>query len=255
MCSPIPYSQMSGFNPRSPCGERRPQPQAPGQGSPVSTHAPLAGSDSLLIVADRDRTFLPTLPLRGATRCWPCTGPGRRSFYPRSPCGERPSASSRYSGSRRFLPTLPLRGATHSGRVPPWVVILFLPTLPLRGATDERRNGAAKRSQFLPTLPLRGATHAGAHRHLPRAVSTHAPLAGSDPARIGCSCRTGGFYPRSPCGERPLPGPRPRRCPAGFNPRSPCGERHASQSVAPRLSRFQPTLPLRGATRDQGRQP
>ena len=61
---------------------------------------------------------------------------------------------------------------------------------------------------------------------LRRLVSTHAPLAGSD--------RT----------------PRGRSCPyRGFNPRSPCGERHGQIVVFHDLFKFQPTLPLRGATR------
>ena len=37
-----------GFNPRSPCGERRHRVPSAMVGDPVSTHAPLAGSDALL---------------------------------------------------------------------------------------------------------------------------------------------------------------------------------------------------------------
>ena len=57
-------------------------------------------------------------------------------------------------------------------------------------------------------------------------VSTHAPLAGSDDAL-----------------------PRHFLLDDGFNPRSPCGERPAKRRIADEFAMFQPTLPLRGATR------
>ena len=55
------------------------------------------------------------------------------------------------------------------------------------------------------------------------------------------------FYPRSPCGERPL-------CIAttaasiNFYPRSPCGERPDGASVRLRMNKFLSTLSLRRAT-------
>ena len=106
--------------------------------------------------------------------------------------------------------------------------------------------------QFQPTLPLRGATRI--------------------PQRRPCPYR--GFNPRSPCGERP--GPRTTTAPwPSFNPRSPCGERlrevgrldgsrlvstHAPLAGSDMVTdgklwsfcEFQPTLPLRGATRRTG---
>ena len=77
-------------------------------------------------------------------------------------------------------------------------------------------------------------------------VSTHAPLAGSDPASASMGSVLSCFNPRSPCGERPggvsllardkvsthapLAGSdvtvkASLYLPPGFNPRSPCGER------------------------------
>ena len=56
------------------------------------------------------------------------------------------------------------------------------------------------------------------------------------------------FNPRSPCGERPwLVDSHGMLC-SNFNPRSPCGERHARSVGTTRRTRFQPTLPVRGAT-------
>ena len=78
-------------------------------------------------------------------------------------------------------------------------------------------------------------------------ISIHAPLTGSD---RGCKFRArkwGNFNPRSPYGERPA-----RGCvflqDVNFNPRSPYGERPETRANAARGSRFQSTLPLRGAT-------
>ena len=57
-------------------------------------------------------------------------------------------------------------------------------------------------------------------------ISIHAPLAGSD-RRVGSWCQS----------------------PYDFNPRSPCGERLSRNLPRMSVSRFQSTLPLRGATR------
>ena len=55
---------------------------------------------------------------------------------------------------------------------------------------------------FQPTLPLRGATNANAAVAVLHAVSTHAPLAGSDNNPTAFTAYGAGFNPRSPCGER-----------------------------------------------------
>ena len=55
-------------------------------------------------------------------------------------------------------------------------------------------------------------------------ISIHALLAESDQIENTLCQVVDNFYPRSPCGERPLP----RRLVSGidnFYPRSPCGER------------------------------
>ena len=55
------------------------------------------------------------------------------------------------------------------------------------------------------------------------------------------------FNPRSPCGERPHIVALRNRAEC-FNPRSPCGERQTLVIGADGSYKFQPTLPLRGAT-------
>ena len=55
-------------------------------------------------------------------------------------------------------------------------------------------------------------------------ISIHALLAESDPGKIRIFDDIFYFYPRSPCGERPMPGIR-HISQTHFYPRSPCGER------------------------------
>ena len=127
-------------------------------------------------------------------------------------------------------------------------------------------------SVFQPTLPLRGATHEHGPGGQPQPASTHAPLAGSDVPRVEL------FRDLRVSTHAPLAGSdmpitsAAQPSPFCFNPRSPCGERRARRerrhlrgpvsTHAPlagsdergslrlmRLVQFQPTLPLRGATR------
>ena len=100
-------------------------------------------------------------------------------------------------------------------------------------------------------------------------ISIHTPLAGSDFRSLPKKLTPENFNPHSPCGERPgsmmSPGFR-----SDFNPHSPCGERPTtipSNTPSPTISihtplagsdvvkycyrwqsKFQSTLPLRGAT-------
>ena len=166
-----------------------------------------------------------------------------------------------------FLSTLPARGATvwtplHS------VLLLFLSTLPARGATTAP-GGIRRLDVFLSTLPARGATERAALRIYRQRISIHAPREGSDvplprPRRVrrisihapregsdtGCpdrrACRAD-FYPRSPRGERPLPGMLPY-WQGNFYPRSPRGERPLPVGEINVSTQFLSTLPAGGAT-------
>ncbi len=103
------------------------------------------------------------------------------NFYPRSPCGERRPRFSGIAPHIYFYPRSPC------GERPPSMVrqpatSRFLSTLSLRRATSLIRIIGFSGKVFLSTLSLRRATntissriHRGQH-----------------------------FYPRSPCGERPL---------------------------------------------------
>ena len=85
--------------------------------------------------------------------------------------------------------------------------VLFLSTLSLRRATTIMQNVIFMPRKFLSTLSLRRATLSGAL----------------------CGLIIKNFYPRSPCGERPL-----RQLQSAlrrdFYPRSPCGERRMTHT-------------------------
>ena len=73
---------------------------------------------------------------------------------------------------------------------------------------------------------MRGATQPLARPLVAPAISTHAPRAGSDIPVFFCLIAN-----------------------THFNPRSPCGERLSCVLTSFSATRFQPTLPVRGATR------
>ena len=199
-CGQIKIVKGWNFNPRSPCGERRGisqatertrefQPTLPVRGatrdstaplghSPISTHAPRAGSDLTRPPKWRmQQKFQPTLPVRGAT---PTTFPRLTSgiFQPTLPVR---GATIRFRGSRagsQFQPTLPVRGATlshHDAKHIP-----HISTHAPRAGSDMWLTRWSVSTTFQPTLPVRGATQS-----------------------MGLSIVSPPYFnPRSPCGER-----------------------------------------------------
>ena len=147
------------------------------------------------------------------------------NFNPRAPCGARP----RHPGQclvGRFI-------STHA---------------PLAGRDDHPGPHGPCPPQFQPTRPLRGATTSSRRRSRLMGISTHAPLAGRDPPPMMICWIIPYFNPRAPCGARRAIFSRFIRF-SYFNPRAPCGAR---QRPPPKITSevlFQPTRPLRGATR------
>ena len=147
----------------------------------ISIHALLAESDPLV---SKNRTafsvFLSTLSLRRATLCW-CWGYRLRChFYPRSPCGERPSFIV-YSITGKCISIHAL----------------------LAESDDKNECTSLAPKPFLSTLSLRRATHNADIFFCNFAISIHALLAESDLIITLRSAKRLDFYPRSPCGERP----------------------------------------------------
>ena len=82
-------------------------------------------------------------------------------------------------------------------------IIAFLSTLSLRRATASSR--AEQPGQRISIHALLAESDSRRYPAiLGRAISIHALLAESDSGAISCSICSSNFYPRSPCGERPL---------------------------------------------------
>ena len=129
--------------------------------------------------------FLSTLSLRRATKCSfgnPCKKP---YFYPRSPCGERPSSTPAVrSKFMHFYPRSPCgerpRALENGFR---WYND-FYPRSPCGERPAFLPADRLSHQDFLSTLSLRSAT-----------------------GLFFCRCvRDPNFYPRSPCGERQMQG-------------------------------------------------
>ena len=127
------------FYPRSPCGERPgTHAQWPTQ-QEISIHALLAESDLYDTYAKVLRVNISIHALLAESddkRCKFSWNDG--NFYPRSPCGERPTDMRQRFIKLGFLSTLSLRRATAVQIIIVIVHALFLSTLSLRRATLER---------------------------------------------------------------------------------------------------------------------
>ena len=145
-------------------------------------------------------------------------------FYPRSPCGERPTKDDQATNTQQISIHALLAESDlilHMARL---TEHLFLSTLSLRRATFIMTITIYIALKFLSTLSLRRATkiavHSDLHSHIsihallaesdarresrqqPAGISIHALLAESDGDKRRKSSNDSDFYPRSPCGER-----------------------------------------------------
>ena len=125
-----------------------------------------------------------------------------RHFYPRSPCGERPTTFNGDFKAGQFLSTLSLRRATAIGRWGTGARDISIHAL-LAESDPPLADGTEPDATFLSTLSLRRAT--------------------------GCRCPPrhwhGGFLSTLSLRRATFRRQRARRGPQHFYPRSPCGER------------------------------
>ena len=168
-----------------------------------------------------------------------------------------------------FQPTLPVRGATSALPHHP-EISLFQPTLPVRGATRPARE-AGGTWRISTHAPRAGSDSCRGRDFILLFISTHAPRAGSDGYIMTSQIYPHIFQPTLPVRGATRIIPKCKRATINFNPRSPCGERQArtctvrcsswisthaprtgsdrvGDMVTGRVSQFQPTLPVRGAT-------
>ena len=172
------------FNPRSPRGERRPGSLAYKAILHVSIHAPRVGSDrETNPVRCAARRFNPRSP-RGERPAASRSGRSMsRSFNPRSPRGERLRRMSAINTPILFQSTLPAWGATCVQRLLHCLPGQFQSTLPAWGATMRTGTLLTTPVRFLSTLPAWGATIPANQEESIGNVSIHAPRVGSDASR------------------------------------------------------------------------
>ena len=168
--------------------------------------------------------FQPTRPLRGAT-AESTTGSSATLFQPTRPLRGATKVLNRIEDSFTISTHAPLAGRDGRKCFLTLLINVFQPTRPLRGATQRPYRVKCRHIRFQPTRPLRGATaltacHSRALNNFnPRApcgarlgvssvcirttfISTHAPLAGRDPASPTAMWKPLNFNPRAPCGAR-----------------------------------------------------
>ena len=191
----------------------------------ISIHAPHAGSDRVLDITMRAASGISIhAPHAGSdTPTWIYCH-NTTNFNPRSPCGERRICYMVSKCKFQFQSTLPMRGATTS-------------------KCPKRHKGG-----FQSTLPMRGATKIRGLSEFTRAISIHAPHAGSDTDCFSTARPKQRFQSTLPMRGATnaleliatiklisIHAPH-----AGSDGRSPYGLR--------RIVAFQSTLPMRGAT-------
>ena len=161
---------------------------------------PVWGATSPFSAHPSPSIFQSTLPVWGATPSPLPTLRHQEYFNPRSPCGERPGWRAGGPPGPDFNPRSPC-GERRGGGKPRPNIENFNP----RSPCGERRINTSNRSiihRFQSTLPVWGATAATAVVFVPPPISIHAPRVGSDNFLITALRTTRNFNPRSPCGER-----------------------------------------------------
>ena len=266
-------SSFPHFYPRSPCGERHNVVSKTVPAGEISIHALLAESDDIgNLTIEGFFISIHALLAESDGKSTTLTRIAWISIHALLAESDHtaPRAGLTYGGGK-FLSTLSLRRATWKKSPPMCFTKHFYPRSPcgerqqtqrlkvsplsisihaLLAESDARaEHHASSQQEFLSTLSLRRAT-------------SQQPLG---------TTRTTYFYPRSPCGERPVFSIPPalilpflstlslRRATieagkidpyhSNFYPRSPCGERQLILVISPHSAPFLSTLSLRRATR------
>ena len=154
---PNAFFMYSDFNPRSPCGERRPPAGWPPLRPPISIHAPRVGSDPASPGAGAVPAISIHAPRVGSDR-WPRAGPSRTAYFnPRSPCGERPwlwHCVSCLAMISIHAPRVGSDGGIHAVSIYPKGISIHAP----RVGSDSLGASPTGIAVFQSTLPVWGAT-------------------------------------------------------------------------------------------------
>ena len=145
----------------------------------ISIHALLAESDFPMLSKNPPAAlFLSTLSLRRATPSAILGIPNQVDFYPRSPCGERPTGGQTFEINLNFYPRSPC-----GERLRPVNVTQIFNHFYPRSPCGERHFADGLKSThwiFLSTLSLRRATPHAIKKSPRSIISIHALLAESD---------------------------------------------------------------------------
>ena len=167
-------------------------------------------------------------------------------FNPRSPWGERPSSTVLYYTICYFNPRSPWgeRQAFTAALTPLNLISIHAP----RGGSDQYvQGGLTDGETFQSTLPVGGATPFKSTTVELRHISIHAPRGGSDTLILVDFSGLINFNPRSPWGERLLPGDT-FDVTTSFQSTLPVGGATTPNTSSLYCGVFQSTLPVGGAT-------
>ena len=145
------------FNPRSPCGERRPRRTGASTMENFNPRSPCGERPIGIRDNVKHRYFNPRSPCGERPPVDNPQGGDFKYFNPRSPCGERPGSNSDFTKSFTISIHAPRVGSDlkQASRLSSWV--LFQSTLPVWGATT-CFCGCPRSYKFQSTLPVWGAT-------------------------------------------------------------------------------------------------
>ena len=170
----------------------------------ISTHAPLAGRDQLPSeVRECDDVFQPTRPLRGATSTQLIADSIMQISTHAPLAGRDPCVARFHRHEQDFNPRAPCGARPVTTPRPQPSTRNFNPRAPCGARPTVWRN-RKRLVQFQPTRPLRGATGRNHKTSQLKEISTHAPLAGRDPQRGRPVFTPPDFNPRAPCGARQI---------------------------------------------------
>ena len=214
------------FNPRSPCGERLTCTVGRAQAGNFNPRSPCGERPCPANYCIAVYLFQPTLPVRGATKC----------FISLKPC----TFISTHAPRAGSDPTTVGAGSLH-----------IISTHAPRAGSDPRGNYTYINDFTISThAPRAGSDTAGTVvEPFSTTISTHAPRAGSDTRIQARQLSKMYFNPRSPCGERRkiMPTKKQTMIISTHAPRA--GSDFTRLCRQYRTAPFQPTLPVRGATR------
>ena len=150
--------------------------------------------------------------------------------------------ASRITKQHLFLSTLSLRRATIQNAGARLHILISIHAL-LAESDTHPITIFVSIIEFLSTLSLRRATSAGVNSMLTLIHFYPRSPCGERPVNFQSETRKSHFYPRSPCGERRAPRFAPAASRRNFYPRSPCGERQGISSSRAEAANFYPRSP------------